>query len=97
MVQWLRPLGPIITICRLRSKSTLLGLGKNPGLFENASQSLCSSCVRQDRFEFGLKEPMLAPPLLGAPCRACNESNGEPPPKMPEGYRTIYNKDGWRN
>ena len=33
----------------------------------------------------------------GAPCLACNPSDREHPPKMPEGYKTIFDKDGWRH
>jgi hypothetical protein len=33
----------------------------------------------------------------GMPCPACNESDREHKPKMPTGYRTIFDKNGWRN
>jgi hypothetical protein len=32
----------------------------------------------------------------GAPCPACNSSDREHAPAMPDGYRTIFDKDGWR-
>jgi hypothetical protein len=33
----------------------------------------------------------------GAPCPECNPCDRDHPPKMPEGYRTILDKDGWRH
>ena len=32
----------------------------------------------------------------GVPC-ACNPSDREHKPKMPDGYRKIFDKDGWVN
>src|SRR3954452_25466349 len=33
----------------------------------------------------------------GAPCPECNPCDRDHPPKMPEGFRTILDKDGWRH
>ncbi|MEO8596430.1 MAG: hypothetical protein ABI759_24135, partial [Candidatus Solibacter sp.] len=33
----------------------------------------------------------------GMPCPMCNPSDPDNPPKMPDGYRTIFDKDGWRH
>jgi hypothetical protein len=33
----------------------------------------------------------------GAPCLVCNPSDREHPPNMPEGYKTIFDKDGRRH
>ena len=33
----------------------------------------------------------------GAPCLACNPCDREHPPKIPDGYKTILDKDGWRH
>jgi len=33
----------------------------------------------------------------GMPCPACNPSDQGEPPKMPEGYKSIFDPDGWRN
>ena len=33
----------------------------------------------------------------GAPCPVCNPSDRDNPPKMPDGYKTILDKDGWRH
>jgi hypothetical protein len=32
----------------------------------------------------------------GMPCPVCNQTSGEQPPKLPDGYRTMFDKDGWR-
>jgi hypothetical protein len=31
------------------------------------------------------------------PCLKCNSSDRDHLPRMPEGHRTIFDKDGWRN
>jgi hypothetical protein len=33
----------------------------------------------------------------GAPCPNCNVPVDGEPPRMPEGFRTEVNKDGWRH
>lgn len=33
----------------------------------------------------------------GVPCPACNPSDREHKPKMPEGYRTTFDKQGWKH
>jgi hypothetical protein len=33
----------------------------------------------------------------GMPCPACNLSDREHKPKMPEGYRSIFGRHGWRH
>jgi hypothetical protein len=33
----------------------------------------------------------------GVPCLTCNPSDRDHPPKMPEGYKTILDKDRWRH
>jgi len=33
----------------------------------------------------------------GMPCPSCNPSDRKHKPKMPEGYRKFFDKDGWVN
>jgi hypothetical protein len=33
----------------------------------------------------------------GMPCRECNPSDRDTPPRMPPGSKTIFDKDGWRH
>ncbi len=33
----------------------------------------------------------------GTPCKECNESDRDNPPRMPEGSIIICDKDGWRH
>jgi hypothetical protein len=33
----------------------------------------------------------------GAPCPRCNAPAGDDPPRLPDGFRTELDKDGWRN
>jgi hypothetical protein len=33
----------------------------------------------------------------GAPCPSCNESNEDTEPRAPKGFKTEFDKDGWRH
>jgi hypothetical protein len=33
----------------------------------------------------------------GAPCPACNAPERDEPPRLPDGFRTDFDKDGWRH
>ena len=33
----------------------------------------------------------------GAPCPRCNVPVEGQPPRMPEGFRTVFDQDGWRH
>jgi hypothetical protein len=35
--------------------------------------------------------------LPGAPCPECNATNDATVPRMPSGFKTVVDKDGWRH
>ena len=34
---------------------------------------------------------------IGAPCPACNSPAPDDTPRLPDGFKTIIDKDGWRH